>query len=170
MTLPAGWVVIPVAGQDINALLGLLGQAQPQVAELIRQYLAISGASVSTVAADPRGALTGLPPSAIVLLQPTLGFSLDLAGGVVATAISQVPGVGAVERQKVALPAGEAIRLSYEVAATAAPGQPPINARLIQYLFVRGNQGYLLTFTTLSNQVDRDLPVFDAIAGSVTFP
>jgi hypothetical protein len=41
---------------------------------------------------------------------------------------------------------------------------------LIQYLFVRGNQGYLLTFTTLSNQVDRDLPVFDAIAGSVTFP
>ena len=86
MTLPAGWVVIPVAGQDINALLGLLGQAQPQVAELIRQYLAISGASVSTVAADPRGALTGLPPSAIVLLQPTLGFSLDLAGGVVATA------------------------------------------------------------------------------------
>ena len=123
------------------------------------------------MAVDPAGSITGLPPSTIVLLQPTFGFSLDFAGGVVATALGQVPGiVGPVERTKVSLPAGEAIRFSFEVQATAAAGQPPSNVRLVQYLLVRGNQGYLLTFTTLSSHLDRDLPVFDDIVQSLSFP
>lgn len=166
--MPSGWLVLPVTGDDIGPLLDLLGQSQPDVAQLIRTYLDVSGAKVSLVGVDPAlAAGGGLPPSAIVLLQPTLGFSLDLVGGVVGGALGRVPGVvGGVQKLKVALPQGDAIRFTFDVQTAAATG----NIRLVQYLIVRGSQGYLVTFTTQASQIERDGPVFDRIIGSLTFP
>jgi hypothetical protein len=172
LALPASWVALPVTGGDITALLSLLGQAQPGVANLIKSYLDVTGAKVSLVGLDPAGtAAGGLPAGAIVLLQPNpLGLSLDFLGGVVGVALGRVPGlVGGVQKEKVQIASGEAIRFTFDVGASGASGAP-VTGRLVQYLVVRGRQGYIITFTTSSDHIARDGPLFDAIIASLTFP
>jgi hypothetical protein len=169
MTMPPGWFALAVGEGEVDALLGLLGSQQPEVADVIRSYLEVSGGRVSMVGldTDPDHASGGIPPVANVLIQPNAGLTLDFSGFVVAQVLGQLPGVtGDVTRESVVLPAGEAIRLRYAIVTAGGSGQ---TVALTTYLTMRGAEAFLFTFATPAEQEPRDSPVFDAMMQSVCF-
>jgi hypothetical protein len=171
MTFPGGWWVVPLAADEIGPLLDLLGSQQPEVADLVRRYLDLSGAraSIAALDTDPEHSDGGIPPNANVLIQPTGGLPLTLVAPVVNSAISQLPGVQQpITQESVALPAGDAVRFTFRVATTSTDGTASTGV-LRTYLLTRGTNGFLVTFVTTEQQLARDEPTFDSIIGSFRF-
>ncbi len=171
ITLPPGWLALPVQESDVDALLDLLGTQQPAVADLVRDYLELSGARVSMVALELGlgGTASALPANANVLIQPSLGLPLSFVSGLVSSVIEQLPSVtGPVTRDIISLPAGEAARLRFEVEVDTGTISVPTTA-LESYILIRGEEAYVVTFVTSADQVAADQPVFDAIIRSLCF-
>lgn len=169
ITLPPQWAALAVDPEDVGPLLDLLGTQQPEVADLVRTYLDLSGARISmiTLDNDPEHAGPGIPPNANILVQSSLGLPLDFVAAGVAEVIGRLPGVTTdVTRERVSLPAGDAIRMTFEVSTEGGTG--PTGA-LVSYLIVRDGDAYVVTFVTLKEQLGRDGPVFDEMIRSLCF-
>lgn len=166
LTLPPLWAGLAVDVDDVEPLLTVLGSQQPEVVELIRTYLQISGARVSMVALDNDPAHGGgsIPPNANVLVQPTFGFPDEFVVGVVSSALGRLPGVVAPPtRESVTLPAGPATRFRFDIRTGGGTGS------LATYLLIRGGSAYLVTFVTVAEQLPRDEPIFQAVVNSFRF-
>lgn len=165
LTLPPLWDGLAVDPEEVDALLAFLASQQPEVVELIRTYLEISGARVSMVALDNDPAHGGvIPPNCNVLLQPTFGFPDEFVAGVVASALGRLPGVVApVTRESVNLTAGPATRFRFDVRTAAE------TMSLATYLLIRGERAFLVTFVTAGDQPAGDEPAFQSIIGSFRF-
>jgi hypothetical protein len=72
-----------------------------------------------------------------------------------------VPG-GDVESEEVSLPAGEAMRFSYEHSETGFP------VTVLQYILFERGTGYTLTYTTLPDELARRTDAFESSARSFT--
>jgi len=171
ITLPVGWLALPVEDADVDALLDLLGSQQPAVADLVRDYLELTNARISMVALEGGLGGTGsaLPANVNVLIQPSLGLSLSFVSSLVGSVIEELPGVtGPVTTENVSLPAGEAARLRFQVQVDTEGVTVPATA-LESYILIRGSEAYVITFVSAADQVGDDQPVFEEIIGSLCF-
>lgn len=169
LSLPASWLVLDLSAGDLDALVTQLGQTQPQLAGFLRAYLGLTGGrGFSLLGLDlaPERLTGGLPPNVNVVVQPSLGLSLDFFAQITVGALQRLPGIsGPVQQERVALPAGEAFKASYGV--SAGPPGAEVRTAVVHYLIVSGGRAYVVTFTTREEDLARDSPVFDAIVRSL---
>ncbi len=72
--------------------------------------------------------------------------------------------IAPLQQAMVALPAGPALRLRYGLAVEGEGGH---TLSLTQFLLVRGQEGYVLTFATTPPQLEAYTPVFERIGRSL---
>lgn len=70
-----------------------------------------------------------------------------------------------VQVQVVQLPAGQALRLRYELELSSGDAQAP-RASLTQFLLINGQEGYVLTFATTPALLEKYKPIFEQIGSS----
>lgn len=166
MTMPAGWTAIAVGPDDMALLLNLLGTSSPDLASLVQNILDLTHGRPSMVGADLRDTSLAVPPNVTVLIQPSLGLSLDLVAPVVEQVVNRIPGVtGGSTNQKVTLPSGDAVRIDYQV--QPASGGATISLRT--FVIVRGSQTFLFTFTAASDRFADQQTTFDEMINSLSF-
>jgi hypothetical protein len=164
MTIPAGWTATAVGPNDVGLLLGLLGASNPDLASLVRNILDLTHARASMVGGDLRDASAAVPPNVTVLIQPSAGLPLGLVGTVVEQVVNRIPGItGSAGKATVSLPAGDAIRLDYQVRPSS--GGAPISLRT--FAVVSGSQTFLVTFGAGSDRFSNLQPTFDEMINSL---
>ena len=119
--IPAGWVLVPAADLADPARREELAALYPGSDALLAQADQLDGqATPVLLAVDPGAAGRGEPLAAnlsVLVTQPSVGGPLlDLVAGFIADGL--VDGLGAIgpaDRERVALPAGDAVRIGLEL-------------------------------------------------------
>jgi hypothetical protein len=162
MTIPPLWSAVPLTAGDTDVLLGLLGANNPGLADTVRNTLNATGARPSMVGGQ--AGVGGIPPNVTVLVQPSFGASLDLVGPLINQVVSHIPGIhGSPFKVRVNdLQAGPADELDYTV-------QPSEGSALTMrtYVFVHGQNTYLVSFGAASDQFQTALPIFEGMIHSL---
>ena len=148
LTLPDGWRRIDLAGDDVDRFMDAgLDAMSPEAADALRNQVRTMAASgIKLFAIDQNGITPEFVTNANVLVLPTGGVSLDL---IEPTVVSQLEATltdinGDVETERVTLPAGEALKISYELGLSPAGGSD-VNVAIHQYLVVGDTNGVYLT-------------------------
>jgi hypothetical protein len=140
ITLPEGWTRIDLASDDLEAIIAAAGASNPALAEAysgqIKALLA-SGLVLFALGPDPMAG-TNLN----ILAIPSFGVSMDLLEQATVAQLKAVA-QGNISTERVTLPAGEAIHLSYAVAAQGAPTAPTVD----QYIVVIGQNQVVVSVT-----------------------
>jgi hypothetical protein len=140
ITLPEGWKRIDLAAGDLEALIAAAGASNASLAEAysgqIKAMLA-AGLVLFALGPDPMAG-TNLN----ILAVPNFGVSLDLLEQ---ASVAQLKAVaqGNIDSKRVALPAGEALHMRYEVAAQGVPTAPTVD----QYIVIAGNSQLIISVT-----------------------
>ncbi len=145
LTLPDGWLRVELDEAFLDALTDELG-SEEAVGEFLAQFgeqlRAMVAAGMSLIAFREEGLLTESASNLNVLILPSGGMSLDALESLNIAQIQTLPAFGGeIESERVELPAGEAVYLTY----TLADGET--GARIHQYLFVAEGNQYWLTVT-----------------------
>ena len=98
----------------------------------------------------------------IVVESPPAGFTREQYFDASNAQIDQLLPTANVEADRVSLPAGEALHLSYEHSQAGFP------VAVVQYVLFEGGTGYTLTFTTLPDELSRRTAAFERSARSFT--
>ena len=166
VTLPDNWFRIELSKSDVEAFMK---SGSSQFAEggeaLTNQIASFAAGQISLFAyrfADKKAALgTNLN----VLVLPALSFDLDTIEGL---NIGQLKAIlddkVVIKHVRVALPAGEATRLSYTI--TAAAGANSQSFSIIQHLMVAGGRQVILTCSA-PGSITKIAPECDGIAKSL---
>ncbi len=152
ITLPDGWVRIDLTEQDIEAAVRIGFDAiSPEAAELlVEQVSAMSAAGIKLFAIDEDGATLELVPNVSIAVIPSAGLALGLLEHtIVAQLRNALPTLeGEIESERLALPAGESLRIAYDIGTGEAAGGQSV--RVQQYLIVGETSGYFVTVTGAS--------------------
>ena len=137
ITLPEGWTRVDLNAQDMDAILEQFSALDPETAQAYAQQIqGLLAAGLRVFAFSP-----DLSANVNVLTIPAMGVSLDLIEQLNVTQVEQFA-VGDVSSERVDLPAGEAIHLTYDVDNGA--GQ---QVSLDQYLLIADGQQLVVTVT-----------------------
>lgn len=140
VTLPDGWTRIDLNSQDVDGLLKAAGESNPALAQAysaqIKSMLA-AGLVLFAFGPDPAAGT-----NVNILVAPSFGVSLDLLEQ---ASVAQVKAIanGSVASDRVALPAGQALHLKYELASA----NTPISAAVEQYILLTDKQQYVVSVT-----------------------
>jgi hypothetical protein len=147
LTLPEGWQRIDLTDQDIDQVLDAgVGAMSPEAAELLRtQVRTMAASGIKMFAIDQNGITPEFVTNANVLVIPTGGVSLDLIEPTVVSQLeTTLPDIdGEIETERVTLPAGEALRISYVLGLS--PNGSDVDVAIHQFLVVGDTNGVYLT-------------------------
>ena len=137
ITLPDGWTRVDLNAQDMDAILQQFSALDPETAQVYAQQIqGLLAAGLRVFAFSP-----DFSANVNVLTIPGMGVSLDLIEQLNLTQVEQFA-QGDVTSERVDLPAGEAIRFSYDVDNGSGS-----TVSLDQYLLLAGNQQLVVTVT-----------------------
>lgn len=137
----------------------LLGTIRQQLANGVRFF----GVDQATVG---KGFATNVN---VIRVPLPSGVSLDATVADTIKQLNSQPGVAKpISGERQMLAAGEAERLRYKLTMKSSTGQSALLA-ITQYLTVRGNDGYVVTLTTLADQEARYARTFEGIGQSFRF-
>jgi hypothetical protein len=154
VTLPEGWTRIDLRAQDIDAMLDAAGSMNPDLAELYSQQIRAMAAQGLVVFAFGPGAASGTNLN--ILSTPSMGLTLDFLEQANVAQLEALTN-GEIGSERVQLPAGEAIHLSYSMSAGTGMPAPSIE----QYFLLNGDKQLVVSITNAS-EADAD-----AIARSI---
>lgn len=164
MDLPSGWFGVGVDRTQATRLIDAVGTSSPGLASRMTAVLGATTSRVSGIAGDPSVASTG--PVLVVLAQPRDGRRKHEVKLDVKRQIGELPGLAATPFVKDAgLPtAPPGWRFDYSI---TDEDLGPLRVR--SYLFVYGNEAFLLNFVAPESIADDADSLFDAIAESIGF-
>jgi hypothetical protein len=164
MALPVGWAGLALDPTRTDQLMDALTAAEPGLAGRIRVVLETSSAEVSSVAVDAASG-AALPPTVIVLVQPTDGARARVVKAQVADAIAALPGIqGEPARRDERLSDAQSVRFDYTII------DPDLGAIRVRSHLVRfGGLAYLVSFAAAAESFEAAAPEFEAIAESIRF-
>lgn len=165
ISIPSTWMSFDLSGPDVEAALDDAALTDPDVADYLRQQQEV-GALPSFAALETSPALAIRPPGQIQVMRlPTEGLSLAEGAAALEQQIASDPTVvGAVSRERVALPAGNAHVLSFEHRLPDALDDQVIATTV--YLLVAGPTVYVITLGGAPEDAGAQRPIFDAVIGS----
>jgi hypothetical protein len=149
VTLPAGWTRLGLSASDLDQLIATAGSAMTPEAKaaLKQQLLASGGSGLEFFAIDLTSVTASGASTMTILSSPSGGLSIDLLEQVTVAQVKQLPTVsGEVKSERITLPSGDAIHLTYSIASPLASGAT--GAHLEQYMIVGGGQIYVLSVTS----------------------
>jgi len=159
--VPPAWIALSAderpTQEQINEALGDNSAFEPYL-----EAMAGADSLIKFMAVDP-GADPQLPTNLnIVVESPSGGFTREQYFDASNAQIDQLLPTANVEADRVSLPAGEALHLSYEHTEAGVP------VAVEQYVLFEGGTGYTLTFTTLPDELARRVAAFERSARSFT--
>lgn len=143
VTLPEGWTRIDLGAQDIDAMLDAAGSMNPDLAELYSQQIRAMAAQGLVVFAF--GPDAGMGSNLNILSTPSMGMSLDFLEQANLAQLKALTN-GEIASERVQLPAGEAIHLSYSMSAGTGMPAPSIE----QYFLLNGDKQLVVSITNAS--------------------
>ena len=143
VTLPEGWTRIDLQAQDIDAMLDAAGSMSPDLADLYSQQIRAMAAQGLVVFAFGPDASMG--SNLNILSAPSLGLSLDFLEQANLAQLKTMTN-GEIAAERVQLPAGEAIHLSYSMSAGTGMPSPSIE----QYFLLNGDKQLVVSLTNAS--------------------
>jgi len=143
VTLPEGWTRIDLGAQDIDAMLNAAGSMNPDLADLYSQQIRAMAAQGLVVFAF--GPDAGMGSNLNILSTPTMGLSLDFLEQANLAQLKALTN-GEIASERVQLPAGEAIHLSYSMSAGTGMPAPSIE----QYFLLNGDKQLVVSITNAS--------------------
>ena len=143
VTLPDGWTRIDLQAQDIDAMLNAAGSMNPDLAELYSQQIRAMAAQGLVMFAF--GPDAGMGSNLNILSTPSMGLSLDFLEQANLAQLKALTN-GEIESERVQLPAGEAIHLSYSMSAGTGMPAPSIE----QYFLLNGDKQLVVSITNAS--------------------
>jgi hypothetical protein len=142
ISLPQGWEVADLASGDIDEMVDLLDD-DPQLQPFADQLpdLMASGIALWAIALDADSLENGFATNLNALVEDDVPMSLDAYAAANVSFVENTLSVD-VQREALELPAGDAVRLTYE---------PTIEAvgtyHVTQYLVMDGDQALIATFS-----------------------
>jgi hypothetical protein len=143
VTLPEGWTRIDLGAQDIDAMLNAAGSMNPDLADLYSQQIRAMAAQGLVVFAF--GPDAGMGSNLNILSTPSMGLSLDFLEQANLAQLKALTN-GEIASERVQLPAGEAIHLSYSM--SAGTGMPA--SSIEQYFLLNGDKQLVVSITNAS--------------------
>jgi hypothetical protein len=140
ITLPDGWTRIDLASGDLEALIAAAGASNPALAEAYSGQIKAMLASGLVLFALGPNPMTG--SNVNILAVPNFGVSLDLLEQATKAQLKAVA-QGAIDSERVTLPAGQALHLRYAVASAGVPTAPTVD----QYIVVAGKNQLIISVT-----------------------
>ena len=170
VALPASWQKVDADSEMLAGALEALRRQSPELASLLANAGGSLASSELRFLAFDLGAESladGFPANLSVLRRPVgAHMSLEEFGTSNVRELGRVAQVcGPVQRETVRLPAGEALRLRYQLSVDSREGSR-FDRCLTQFLLVRGRQGYILTFSTVPAGQEKYEPIFEQIGRS----
>lgn len=98
----------------------------------------------------------------VVVESPPAGVTREQYFDASRAVVDQIAPGSEIDAEQISLPAGEALRVSYEHSQLG----PPLG--VVQYVLFEGGKGYALTFTTLPDELSRRAAAFERSARSFT--
>ncbi len=167
IALPGSWRKINPDPASLANVIQMLRQQNPELAELVESASRrLQSSDIHFIAFDmsaesvASGFLTNLN-----VLHRSLegGTTLESFGDANVQELERLTDLSSpIQRQDVQWPAGPALCLRYTVGLDT-PGGQRAELSLMQFLFVQGHDGYVLTFATTPGQLDRYKPLFEQI-------
>jgi hypothetical protein len=167
IALPSSWRKINPDPASLANVVQMLRQQNPELAELVESASArLQGSGVRFIAFDMSAdsVASGFLTSLNVLYQPLeSGTTLDSFGESNVAELQKLTDLSTpIERRAVQWPAGRALCLRYTIGLDTSGGHRA-SLCLTQFLFVEGQDGYVLTFATTPGQLDHYRPLFEQI-------
>jgi hypothetical protein len=147
ITLPDGWVRMDLTKQDLESFIraGLEAMSAEAAEALVEQVSAMSAAGIKFFAIDQDGATLQHVPNVTILSIPSGGLVLNLLEQTMVPQLrNSLPTLkGDIESERVALPVGESLRITYEVSIDhVAPGT---SVGVSQFLILDETMLYFVT-------------------------
>ena len=165
IAVPSSWKVLDRRSVTNSAAFRRFVDENPALRSLATQMRA-PNSSIKLMAFDPtRG--TFATSVNVVLSGPSAGLTPQQAASSYAREVeAQLPYVlGAIATSVVRLPIGPAVRASYRVRFTS--NGRAVTTQTLQYLVLRDDMSFVVTFTTLPAEAARRSAAFTAIARSL---
>ena len=147
ITLPDGWVRIDLTEQDLESVIKAGVKAMsPEAAEtLVEQISAMSAAGIKFYAIDQDGATLQFVPNVNILSIQTGGLPLNLLEQTIVPQLrNSLPSLkGQIESERVALPVGESLRITYVLGMDDLV--PGMSVGVRQFLILDETMGYFVT-------------------------
>jgi hypothetical protein len=143
VTLPDGWTRIDLQAQDIDALIEAAGAQNPELAAVYSQQIRAmiaQGLVLFAFGPDPAAGT-----NVNILATPGMGLSLDFIEQVNVAQLETLT-EGTIATERVQLPAGEAIHLTYAMSAGEGMPAPTID----QYMLLAGDKQLVVSVTNAS--------------------
>ena len=165
VTLPSNWFRIEFSKEDINAFAKAgSGSLGPGVSDqLAAQVASLAASNISLYAFRFADADAVIGTNLNIIVLPSLGLDLATLETLNVQQLQQMVGKDVkITHTRVTLPAGEALRLSYSL---AAGGQP---VQLIQHLVLGGDKQLIMTCTA-PGSISKIADECDGMAKSLEF-
>ena len=158
LSVPSEWKAVKIEEVLDAGGLDALREEDPELARQV-EPIAQPGSPVKFVAIGP-DVQDDFATNANVYVEETpAGLTPDQYFDANVERVSEA--VGASEQERVSLPAGEALRLSYE--QELGSGR---RLAVLQYLLLENETGYVITYTTLPDRAAEYAEIFEASARS----
>lgn len=170
VAVPARWQKLPVSGPELDASLQVIRQSNPELALALGtrgQELMAAGVKFWAFDFDP-GGIQGKFATNLTVTRQLLpnSISFDTYVQVNLAQIQQLATrQGPVNHQRVLLGNLQAEKLNYALAFQSSDGSS-VTSAITQYLVLKGNNAYVLTYATRADQADGYVSVFEASASS----
>jgi hypothetical protein len=147
ITLPDGWVAIPLDGSSTAEIEALLPPGSSIAAALDKELADASAAGFAIMAIDLRPATVaaGNASTLNVNAQGPSQLGLSLLQPLAVGLLDQAPGVTNVVSTQVTLPAGRALRITYTLATTTSSGAA-VKLAATQFVLLSSKHTYTTTF------------------------
>ena len=167
VSLPSSWKSVDAQHVLDSAVLQKLEQENPELGGLIAAATS-PGSPVKFFAFDPVVRQRFATNVNVVVAAIPTKVTFELFAAALAAEIRSLHAVSQMRTQRLTLPAGPALRLTYRIRLTA--GGRSFETSTLQYAFLRdGTQSVVFTYTTLPQLKSRYAATFDASASSIRF-
>jgi hypothetical protein len=143
--------------EQIEELLGDNPALQPYL-----EAMAGEDSLIKFMAIDPDAGSDVSTNLNVVVESPPAGITREQYFDASRAQVDQIAPESEIDAEQVSLPAGEALRVSYEHSQFGSP------LGVVQYVLFEGGKGYTLTFTTLPDELSRRAAAFERSARSFT--
>ena len=169
ITTPPSWVTLPLDPESIDAALGAFESSDDArfefMAGQIEQFRYTQEFRLFGFEQESSPSETFHANMSVLVNDSGLPSTLDIYADINVGQLESYWGVTDVERQKIQLASGEAIKIGYTLPLPVSGD--PIGASITQYLLLRCSTGVIVTFTASEEYAEELDPLFTRIADTI---
>lgn len=169
ITTPPSWVTLPLDRESIDSAVEAFESSNDgrlnAMAGQLEQFRHTLDFKLFGFDQEPSPSESFHANMSVLLNETSMPRSLDTYADVNVQHLESYWGVTDIEREKIGLASGEAVKVAYNLPLPVS--ENPVNAAITQYLLLRCSTGVILTFTASEEYAEELDPLFTQIADTV---